>query len=617
MRKENSDFKTAFVSEAGSFLDNRDYFAFVELDDMACYVIADGLDTDRELLSAEMAVKVILENFMEKPSLSRKKIKNDLETAHEWLKFESQRVRLKASLLVVVTNYTNMVWASCGNARLYQFRHGRLNLKSKDQSLAQLLVDSGKLAESRLSTHEERGNLLNYLGKPDRFDPYISPKTPLADGDVLLLCTAGMWDQIEIPEIQDALADSSEPEVLTDTLEELLLSKQAQTVNNYTAAAVYVNKIFNEKPKNRKKWIKRIAIMLISMLLMGGGAWYMYAKQAERLVQAAQQMKESIEYGDGYAAAGDYPKALKAYSEAKNAASKLKDKYHFQLLQKKQRVAQTVTDGDGYLKDGSYDMARDSYTKALKEAENLKPYKAEDIQKKIDQSQAIEQIAAMIKQGDGLLQAQDYYGALKTYQKARSAAIEIAYENGQKQADEKIETAQGKIDSLTTQTKTLQADNLEKKGDRSMATMDYSAAIDAYTLAQETYQEINKLERVLAMERKISKVNDLLHPAVPSGGEAEALPGSLDTDTPETSASRPAAPQTASRPAAPAAAPQTATSPAAPTTATPASSKASESGKTSASGASSSAEAPNAASSSPATPASGADKTHAEGGTTP
>lgn len=34
MRKDNSDFSTAFVSEAGSYIDNRDYFAFMETDDM-------------------------------------------------------------------------------------------------------------------------------------------------------------------------------------------------------------------------------------------------------------------------------------------------------------------------------------------------------------------------------------------------------------------------------------------------------------------------------------------------------------------------------------------------------------------------------------------------------
>ncbi|MBP1905435.1 serine/threonine protein phosphatase PrpC [Paenibacillus turicensis] len=516
MRKENSEFKTAFVSEAGSFIDNRDYFAFVELDDMACYVIADGLDTDRELRSAEMVVKAILESFMEKPSMSTRKLHRDLQSAHEWLKFESQRVRLKASVLVIVTNYTKLIWASCGNARLYHFRSGRLNLKSRDQSLSQLLLDSGKISEQGFSYHEERGNLLQYMGKPDQFEPYISKKIPLQDSDVLLLCTPGIWKQVEQSEMIDALSEASEPDVLTDTLEEIVLSKQEQTVHNYTAAAIYINKIFQEKPKNIKKWAKRIAIMAISAILMGGGIWYMYYRQAQQIATAVVQMTESEQDGDGYAQAGDYAKALKAYSEAKNAASKVKDKVHFQLLRNKQRVAQNVVDGDGYVKDSKYDMAKDSYNKALEEAPKYKVFKQEHIQAKLERTDAIATLNDVIKNGDKQFQDQDYYTALKTYQRAKTAAIEAEYESGQKQMEKKIQETQDKIDSINKETKTLQADNLEKKGDKSMSAMDYSMAITAYTSAQEIYQEIEKLERVLAMERKISKANDKLSPVTPA-----------------------------------------------------------------------------------------------------
>ena len=41
MRKQNSDFEARFISEEGSRLKNRDYFGYVELDEFACYVIAD------------------------------------------------------------------------------------------------------------------------------------------------------------------------------------------------------------------------------------------------------------------------------------------------------------------------------------------------------------------------------------------------------------------------------------------------------------------------------------------------------------------------------------------------------------------------------------------------
>ncbi|CAM5263423.1 putative protein OS=Lysinibacillus sphaericus OX=1421 GN=LYSIN_00593 PE=4 SV=1 [Lysinibacillus sphaericus] len=80
-KKENSDFKTSFLSEAGSFMQNKDYFAYAELDDVACWVAVKGLDSDQEINSAELAVKGILEKFMEKPSMSRKRIKKYIKNA--------------------------------------------------------------------------------------------------------------------------------------------------------------------------------------------------------------------------------------------------------------------------------------------------------------------------------------------------------------------------------------------------------------------------------------------------------------------------------------------------------------------------------------------------------
>ena len=57
MRKQNSTFKTAFISEAGSGLENNDYFAFVELEKYACYVIADGLNDLPDAESARLATQ--------------------------------------------------------------------------------------------------------------------------------------------------------------------------------------------------------------------------------------------------------------------------------------------------------------------------------------------------------------------------------------------------------------------------------------------------------------------------------------------------------------------------------------------------------------------------------
>lgn len=63
MRKENSEFKTKFISEPGSYLHNADYFAFVELKDYACYCIADGIDTDEKGKAQKQQLQQLLPLF--------------------------------------------------------------------------------------------------------------------------------------------------------------------------------------------------------------------------------------------------------------------------------------------------------------------------------------------------------------------------------------------------------------------------------------------------------------------------------------------------------------------------------------------------------------------------
>ncbi|NRF97433.1 PP2C family protein-serine/threonine phosphatase [Paenibacillus dendritiformis] len=518
MRKENSDFKTSFVSEAGSFLHNKDYFAYVELDDMACWVVADGLDADREADSAEMVVKSILGRFTEKPTMSPLRLKRYMQEAHEWLREESRRVRLKASLILVVTDYSKIVWAVAGHARLYHFRGGRLFGRSQDQSLAQAMANSGEISDAAVDHHAERHNLLNYMGRPDSFEPFVSKKAPLSDGDVLLLCTPGLWEEVHRLEMLDALEEAKEPEDFTDTLEDVLLSKQRGTVNNYTAVAVYVNKAFKEDPKRKWRQLKKWLIALVILAVAGGGAIYLYAKEAARKAEAAANMIEFQQNADTHMKEGDYAKAVNEYSEARNMAKRLKDRYHRDLFDKKQRLMQLMVDGDGFFKERDFAKALDKYVKAQEEAKPYKEFNHKELEEKIERANLYMQIMSWVQEGDMKFEAQDFVGARSSYQKARRAAIEEGFVDGEKEIRKKLEDAEEKVTGLKREKRLIEGDKLEKKGDQQFAAQDYVGAIDAYSAAQQIYQEIDMLERVLGMERKIDKAVDKLNPPPPAAG---------------------------------------------------------------------------------------------------
>ncbi|MGA3673969.1 serine/threonine protein phosphatase [Lysinibacillus agricola] len=522
MRKENSNFKTSFLSEAGSFLQNKDYFAYTELDDVACWVAVKGLDSDQEISSAELAVKAILEKFMEKPSMSRRSIKKYIRYAQNILQNQSLRVRLKASIVIVVSDYSKMIVAVAGNSRLYHFRNGTLSFKSTDQSLAQELV-SNRERSLDISQHEERTNLLNYLGKPNDFQPFVSKKMKLMDGDVLVLCTAGFWEDVGEIEMADALEDVKEPEQYTDLLEEVLLSRQRKVVNNYTIAAIFVNKVYQETNKKKMKYIKMIAAALIVTLIVGGGAIYYQAKQGKKMAELTVEMKDHEKSGNLYFQDGNYEKALLEYSQGRNAAKKLHDPIHRNLLAKKLRITELIINGDKSAEAGKFDDALKQYEKAKKEGKLIDDFGKEATEQKIANMDTIVQIAEAVKDGDYRFEAEDYNGALESYQKARKKALPIAY-TGEPQIKTKIEETEAKIAELKKTQKELKAEGLEKSGDQSYARQEYGKAIEYYTLAQEIYQETELLSKVLGLERKVMNANDKLNP-VPQGPAAgKAVP---------------------------------------------------------------------------------------------
>ena len=102
MRKQNSDFEARFISEEGSRLKNRDYFGYVELDEFACYVIADGITEITDVESARLAIETVILSFQENPSLSKRAVKRLLKRANRALLGKESDRRLKASITVVV-----------------------------------------------------------------------------------------------------------------------------------------------------------------------------------------------------------------------------------------------------------------------------------------------------------------------------------------------------------------------------------------------------------------------------------------------------------------------------------------------------------------------------------
>jgi serine/threonine protein phosphatase PrpC len=100
-------------------------------------------------------------------------------------------------------------WAHVGDSRLYVIRRGRVHARTRDHSRVQLLIDQGVINPAQAPSHPDRNKIYSCLGGP--YDPKVelSRKTPLEAGDVVALCTDGLWGLYSDEQLASALKNEN------------------------------------------------------------------------------------------------------------------------------------------------------------------------------------------------------------------------------------------------------------------------------------------------------------------------------------------------------------------------------------------------------------------------
>ena len=97
--------------------------------------------------------------------------------------------------------------AHAGDSRGYLFRGGKLISLTRDHTLTALLVERGHLSPIDAATHPLRHRLERCLGvNPDIICDTM--RFQVKPGDVLLLCTDGLWDLVDDDEIGRVIENS-------------------------------------------------------------------------------------------------------------------------------------------------------------------------------------------------------------------------------------------------------------------------------------------------------------------------------------------------------------------------------------------------------------------------
>ncbi|MBU2703392.1 serine/threonine protein phosphatase PrpC [Sporomusaceae bacterium BoRhaA] len=505
MRKINAKFNTAFISEAGSALQNRDYFAFVEMDDFACYVIADGIDDDLELESAKIAVASIIRQFNDKPSMRKRAIKSWLKVANQELLDQSRTMRLKASVTVVVTDYMSMVYGMAGNTRLQLFREGTLIYQTKDHSLSSNLVAEGKISKDKVASHLERNNLYCYLGQPEAFNPEISATIKLEEGDIITLLSRGIWENVDEGEMADAIEDAKKPQQVLNNVEDLILSGQPEKLENYTLAAIFIDRVYKD-PGRRQALIKRmIAVAIPVLLIIAGLLIFSHISQAQRQdkiatmnghFKQAQMLSENgnfVRAADEYKAALDIAQALKLPEDQKNF-----ENYY--------KTALLIVDADTALHQKEFAKAVQKYADALTASYFADQLGLEYIQKQQSLIADYMRVTELIQSGDSKLERKDLIGAHLDYLEAKVIATRLYYEEGRKEAADKLAKIDEQLKISGAQAKEQEAMVYEQQANSMVRAGNYEGAVSMLMMASGIYDQAGKSDKSGVIQQKIAAI---------------------------------------------------------------------------------------------------------------
>lgn len=530
MRKLNSKFKTSFMSEEGTYLQNKDYFAFVELDKMACYVISDGIDEDTEIETAKIAVTEFIRLFTQRPTMNKYIIKRYLNKVNEEVLSSGKNVRLKASMTIAITNYSKVRYIVIGNSRFYFFKDGYLKEKSKDLSLTQEMLDDYMIPLDKAAKHIERNNLSCYLGQNKLNSPFISKKLKLNDGDVFTLLTKGIWENCDEKEIEDALEGAKEPQEVADRVEDMILSKQLKTIENYTFAVTFVEKAYIN-PK-RKALIKKILLAAIPIILVITVAVVAFNIKQNKKKEQIATMNSYVKEADEYIKNDHVEKANEKYDEALKIADKYKLKDDIKDIDNDCKYTEIIVEGDKKLEEKKFDEALDQYLLALEKGQDSDDKARSYILKKIDIVKACINVDDLLELADTQLEAGKVSEAEANYLEAKKLANNYYLKDEKKEAIDKLKQiydAEGKEEAEKKENEKQakedeekakeeekgqqkeqedalnKAIDLRKKGDESYISGDYVNAKMYYALAKEDFKKneyyslANELDEKMAL----------------------------------------------------------------------------------------------------------------------
>ena len=158
-------------------------------------------------------------------------------------------IRPHATYVALHLDHYTAHWAHVGDSRLYVFRDGVLEHRTRDDSLVQTLVDAGELKESEMSEHPDANKVLESVGGSSQPTANLG-KGEVSAGDGFLLCSDGLWSALEAEEMGRLVHEEPAPSAVR-TLVTRAVERAGKDADNTTAAVIRMDPVAAQEAELR------------------------------------------------------------------------------------------------------------------------------------------------------------------------------------------------------------------------------------------------------------------------------------------------------------------------------------------------------------------------------
>ncbi|PTD95174.1 PP2C family protein-serine/threonine phosphatase [Pseudothauera lacus] len=189
-------------SRIGRRKTNQDRIAHCYSRDALLLVLADGMGGHLHgEIAAQIAVQFITHAFqreaqplLQDPSMFLSRALSNAHNAILDYAFDKDLPEApRTTVVACVIQEGQAHWAHAGDSRLYLLRGNRIVAQTRDHSRVQLMMDQGLIDAEGAAHHPGRNRIYSCLGGNHPPQVEFSKRINLRDGDILALCSDGLW----------------------------------------------------------------------------------------------------------------------------------------------------------------------------------------------------------------------------------------------------------------------------------------------------------------------------------------------------------------------------------------------------------------------------------------